>query len=234
MIFSGLRVLIALAVIAMTGCASTPLVSGDSLVQAKRFNFPKAGQLVHVTKGGTVHLHAEYNSGYGYTLAEPVSLRFQLGRISVTTDEVLYKASLQDAPVMCTQSRTFFDLLAGPWKISCFSEGAEGVLTHVKAAPGAIWFTKELDKPVKYISKEFSQPIDGKVMKREVVFDGHSNGKIFFIERQYERSLDEASRARPFVVSVGGIPAKVIVLGVGLNVSALSETTMTYSVDKSN
>lgn len=229
---NAIKLAVCLAVVVLAGCAAKPVLVGDSVSQHKNVIFPKVGQSVHVVNGGLVHLRADYKSKYGFKLKQPVSIGFTLGRLNVTTDDVLFSATLQEQPMYCTVRKVYSDPLTGPQAIACFIEGEKSAFIRVKAAPGQYWFTKELPAPVPFEGSEVPSPSEGRVLKRELIFEGYQNGGIFFTEKEYEFSLGSPSKARPVLVKIDAAPVKINVNGLLMNVVAVTANSLTYSIEK--
>lgn len=217
----------------LSGCAAVPVVSGDSVPQQKNASFPKIGQQVHVVVGGLVHLRANYTSQFNYRLKTPISMRFMLGRLNVSNEEMLISATLQNNPVFCTIRRTYSDPLVGATKPACFVEGEKGAFDKVKVAPGEYWFTKDLPSPVQFLAVELPVRQAGHALKRELVFEGYQNGSLFFTEKYYEYNLEAASKAKPVLAKIGAIPARVILSDAIINVIAVTPNSLTYTLERS-
>jgi len=225
-----------IAIAALIGCAAKPIVKGDSELQHKKATFPKIGQQIHVVTGGLVHLHTDYRSRFAYRLSQPLSIRFTLGWIKVTKDDVLFEASLEGQDVFCTVRNVYYDLLiglVGPTRNACFVQSEKGKFNKVKAHPGEYWFTKEIDPAIDYIGSEVPFIADGKPFKRELIFEGSQNGNIFFTERLYEMSLDAPSKAKPLFAKIDSIPTEIFLDGAVLNVTSFTSNSLTYNLIKS-
>lgn len=223
-------VLVAAAVLA--GCAAKPVITGDSAPQQKNATFPKAGQQVHVVTGGLVHLRADYTSRFGYHLKQPISMGFGLGRLNVSNEDMLVAATLQEKPVFCTTRKTYSDPLVGAIKPACFVEAEKGNFSQVKVAPGEYWFTKDLTPSIPFVGNEVPLSNSGKILKRELVFEGQQNGSLFFTEKQYEFNLDTPSKAKPVLSKVDAAPAQINLNGAVINVIAFTANSLTFSLEK--
>lgn len=226
------KIAIFMACIALAGCAAKPMLVGDSVAQQKNLIFPKTKQSIHVVTGGLVHLHADYKSLYGFKLKEPLSIGFTLGRLNVTTDDVLLLHTLSDKPVFCTVRRVYSDPLLGPQARACFIEGEKNKFVQVKVAPGQYWFTKDLPNPLPFVGSEIPSSNNRRVLKRELIFEGHQNGGIFFTEREYEFSLENPSKAKPILVKIEKVPSKIDVNGLIINIDAVTSNSLTCSIEK--
>lgn len=221
-----------IAAISLVGCAASPIVGGDSKVEPRAASYPKPGQTTVAAQGGLVHLKADYSSRFTFRVKEPVSTRLALGKIFIGTEEPLIEAQLESAKVYCSAGRTYIDPLKGPFKRSCLIEGEKGKFNQVKAAPGEVWYTRNLESPVSFESVELPVKIEGKPFKRELMFEGVQNGKLFLTERVYENNLESPSRARPLQVSLESFPSVVSVNGISLKVLSASESSLTYELVK--
>jgi len=215
----------------LVGCAAVPQRAGESLPKKKVLNFPAPGQKVHVSTNGLIRLSADYSSFRSYSLKSPLSTSFALlGRVSVSTDDVIWAATLEEKSVFCTLRRVYIDPLVGPTKEACFIQSAEGMFGKVTVAPGAVWFTKDLEAPIAYTSLELPIPQAGPY-KTELYYEGFSDGKLFLSEKIYEQRLDSPSRIRPLIIPVGTLPAKVTIGTLSGTVAAADQNSMTFIAD---
>lgn len=224
---------LAMGALLIGGCATKSLIVGDSTVQQKNITFPNVGQQVHAVAGGLVHLHANYQSKHIFTLVQPFSSGFMLGKIVVSTDEQLMQSSLDGESVFCTATKTYRDPLTGPQAQVCFLSNGKGKFSRLKAAPGAIWMSKDLAPPIDYVSAEVGNSPTGALLKRELVFEGSDKGVILFTEKIYEVSAEKASRTKPIAVTINSVPMKITLDGAELTVISYTNTSLTYSLDKS-
>ena len=216
----------------LAGCAARPPTVGDSTVQSKTVSFPKQGQQVHTAVGGLVHLKANYQSKFSFRLVNPFSMGFYLGKIVVSTNDLISQSSLDGAVVFCTGSNTYIDPLTGPHAISCFQSNEQGKFSSVKAAPGAMWFSKQLPQPIDYAGFEMALNSDGKPLKRELIFDGGQGQTLLFTEKIYENSVEKANRSKPLMVKIESSPSKVTLDGAEINIISYTNNSLTYTLEK--
>lgn len=216
----------------LVGCATKPLTSGDSTVQVKTATFPKQGQQVHAVVGGLVHLKADYQSGFTFRLVNPLSMGFYLGKVMVSTRDEIAQASLNGEVVFCTSSRVYVDPLTGPHAVACFQSVDKGKFNNIKAAPGPIWFNKQLSPPIDYVSYEMAISSGGKPLKRELIFEGSQNETLSFTEKIYENSVEKSSRSKPLMIKVELTPIKVTLNGAEINIISYTNNSLTYSLEK--
>jgi hypothetical protein len=208
------------------------MLAGDSTSVRKTVTFPKQGQQGHAVLGGMIHLRADYQSGYVFKLVNPLAMSFALGKISISSNEIMTQSALDGEVVFCTISKTYLDPFTGPQAISCLQSTENGTFNKIKVAPGAMWFSKDLSPPINYIGAEKAVAIGGKPMKRELIFDGGQNGTLLFTEKIFENSIDTASKSKPLMVKVESVPSKVTLDGVEINVTAFTNNSLTYSLEK--
>ncbi len=221
-----------LAVFIMTGCATKPVISGDSSIQPKDLTYPKIGTQSSTKTGGVVHLRANYTSSFSHSLTQPVRIGFMLGTVEVSTTDALVQTTLSDETAYCTTAKTYRDPLAGPTAITCFIEGTKGFFTKIKAAPGAVWFSKDLPSPIPYQSREVPTHNSGRPLKRELIFDGSKENVAFFSERIYENSLTTADRIKPHVVRINGRPSLIDLSGAKLTIHEITENSLNFTLEK--
>lgn len=216
----------------LAGCAAKPIVKGDSAPQQKNLTFPKEGQQIHVVNGGLVHLRADYMSRFAFRLTRPLSMGFMLGRINVSTEDVLTEAELDGGNTYCTLRNVYSDPLTGPLAKACFVPAEKGKFGQIKAAPGSYWFTKDLIPTIDYVGSEVPLIVGSKPLKRELVFEGSQNGNLFFTEKFYEISLDSPSKAKPLLAKINTVPAQISLNGAILNVVAYTANSLTFTLQK--
>jgi hypothetical protein len=214
------------------GCATKPVVSGDSSVELKDVIYPKTGTQSTVKPGSIVHIRANYSSSFTHNLTQPLSMGVMLGNIAVDVTEPLVQANLSGENMYCTTSKTYRDPLTGPHAISCFLEGQKGTCTQIKTAPGSIWFTRDLPAPIQFVSKEVPVANGGRPFKRELVFDGARDGALFFSEKFYETTLVTANRIKPLISKVERRPMQITLDGAVLTVLDFTDDSLTYKLDK--
>lgn len=216
----------------LAGCVTRPPTVGDSAVQLKTVSFPKQGQQVHAAVGGLVHLKASYKSSFSFRLVNPLSMGFYLGKIVVSTTDLISQSSLDGEVVFCTSSNTYIDPLTGPHAISCFQSSDQGKFGSVKAAPGPMWFSKQLSQPIEYASVEMALAADGKPLKRELIFDEGQGQTLLFTEKIFENSVEKASRSKPLIVKIESSPSKVTLDGAEINIISYTNNSLTYTLEK--
>lgn len=231
---SCLRLLLsALALFVLAGCAAKPTLVGESTMQAKQLSFPVLDAPAVATKGGVVHLRANYWSSYSYRLRNALSVRFMLGRLNVTPTIELAESNLEGERMYCTNANVYSDPLTGPIKPACFGKSAtDGVFDRVRVAPGGAWFTKDLPEGVPYVGSERAMSADGGPLKREIYFEGSENGVVLFTVKTYEQSMDSQSRMKPVMVSVPTLPATVDVDGAEILIEKVTSNALTYRMKK--
>jgi hypothetical protein len=229
-----MKTLISIAIcgLILAGCAAKPLTTGDSTVQLKTASFPKQGQQAHTVVGGLVHLKAHYQSGFTFRLVNPLSMGFYLGKVIVATKDEMTQSVLDGEVVFCTRSKAYIDPMTGPHAVACFQSADKGKFNSIKAAPGSLWFNKQLLPPIDYVSSETAFSMGGKPLKRELIFEGGENGTLMFSEKIYENSVEIASRSKPLMFKVESIPSKAILNGAEITIINYTNNTLTYSLEK--
>ena len=220
-------------VLLLASCAATkPIAGRDSTVQQKSVSFPKQGQQVHVLVGGLVHLKTDYQSNFTYNLAKPLNMGFMLGKVKVSPGDRLAKSTMDGEEVFCTATKVYYDPLVGPQAIVCFQSTNTGTFNNIKAAPGVVWFNKELMPPVEYVSSENAVGANGKPLKRELIFEGAEKESLLFTVKLYENSVEAASKLKPMVTKVDSVPSKVAIDGIEINIHKYTNNSLTYSIEK--
>lgn len=219
-----------LVCLAVTGCATQPQTTGDSLYTDKAVSFPSSSGIRDVKRGSLVHMRANYSSRVVFRLAETLKMRFMLGRVSAEVGDNFYAAEIEGRKAFCSEKKLYFDPLMGPQSVICISNGPAGRLDKIEALPGAAMLSSVLPNPVKFSQHEVAWPQQGGVFKRELVFDGASQNVLAFTQRIYEKSLDQPSQIKPHLVRVQTMPMVVLIDGAQLLVTAIGAETVSLQV----
>lgn len=214
-------------VISLTGCAATPTLEKFS---HKGIKHPVPLVTSTVAKGQPIYLHYDYESLIVYHLQEPLDMRLMLGKIVVSTQEPLYRGTLEQKEVLCSTSRTYSDPLTGPLAPSCFFDaGRTGKVDTVTAAPSVIWFEKSIGHSIAYEGGELvlgkAQPV-----KRELIFIGYAEGQLSFLYREYKNDLKNAAVNQPLFVPVERFPAKKEVNGLSIEFLSATDAHVSYKI----
>ena len=215
------------AILALTGCASTPTLETFS---HKEIKHPAPLTTSTAAKGQPVYLHYDYDSLIAYRLQEPLDMSLGLGKVVVSHQEPLYRGSLGQKEVLCSGSRTYRDPLTGPHAISCFFDvGRTGRVDTVTAAPGAIWFEKPIGRSIPYEGEELAR---GKAqpVKRELIFTGFADGQLTFLYREYKNDLKKAAVNQPLFVPVESFPAKREIKGLSIELLSATDAQLSYKI----
>lgn len=221
------RIACCAAILTLAGCAATPTLETFS---HKGIKHPAPLATSTAAKGQLVYLHYDYDSLIVYHLQEPLDISFALGKVVVSHQEPLYKGSLGQKEVLCSNSRTYGDILAGPLAISCFFDiGRTGKVDTVTAAPGAIWFEKSIGRSIRYEEDELvrdkAQPV-----KRELIFTGYADGQLTFLYREYQNDLKKAAVNQPLFVAIESFPAKKEVKGLSIELLSATDAQLSYRI----
>lgn len=212
--------------IVMSGCATKPVL--EERYSPKAIKYPLLQTESTVSKNGIAYLSYDYQSFITFSLNEPLSIGLMLGRINIPTSEILLRGTLSQKDVICTSGFAYGDFLTKPYAKACFFDvGRTGTVTTVTAAPGSIWFDKDLDKPITYSNKEVFMH-QKTPLKREIVYSGLSESYLNFLYREYYSDIDIAKVNQPVLVPVVDLPAKINVKGVTIEVLAATDDKMTY------
>jgi hypothetical protein len=87
--------------------------------------------------------------------------------------------------VYCTERAAYIDPLVGPFKTVCFIDrNNDGRFEKVKAAPGPLWFEKDVTPPLPFGKSE--QIVSrGDSFKYELLYQGSSNNSLKLAYREY-------------------------------------------------
>lgn len=215
----------------LAGCAARPIVSGDSSLETKKLSYPEVGTKNHVAKNNLVAIEANYQSRFGYKLDKNISAGLALGKVNISTEDALVTATLKDRPVFCTVRKTFYDIFLGPVTSVCLEEGKKGFFIKMMAAPGEVWFTKNLEAPIPFSAYEIPVSDGSTALKREYFFEGYAKETIFFTEKEYINNIENPSRAKPLIIKINGIPSKISIGNMDINIIDVNDNALTFSVE---
>lgn len=215
-----------LSTMGLSGCATKPVL--EEQYSPKTIKHPPLQTESTVPKNGIAYLSYNYQSLIAFSLNEPLSIGLMLGKINISTSEILLRGTLSQKDVICTSGFAYGDLITKPYAKACFFDlGRTGTVTTVTAAPGSIWFDKDLDKPLTYSNKEVFMH-QKTPLKREIVYSGLSESYLNFLYREYYSDIDIAKINQPVLVPFADLPAKINVKGVTIEVLAATDDKMTY------
>lgn len=212
----------------LAGCATKPAL--EDQFTPKSIKHPASQVDSTVLKGRIAHLSYNYDSLIVHNLDEPVDMYLMLGKVNVPTTETLFKGTLDSKEVICTITRTYSDLLTGPLATVCFFDpGRAGKIVRVTAAPGSVWFEKDLKHQITYSNKELFRPQIAPI-KKELLYSGLSDSHLNFLYREYYYDADTAKINQPVLIPLGDLPSKVNIKGAILEILAATDEKLTYKV----
>lgn len=205
--------------ISMVGCASSPqpIDRGYSHTQIK---FPDKNIVKTINKGDIAFLDYDYESKVSYTTDGEVDTRIVFDKVFVPKGASLTKSTLQGKEVLC-----YNDI-----RPICFDSSSDrAYLNKVSMAPGAVWFSKDLSPPIKYITTETYRK-KSTPTKIEVVFDGYEQNLLSFIYKEYSDQSMQPSLTQPVLVEVLSTPIMVNVKNIKLEVTQYTDKTLTFRI----
>lgn len=225
--YSMYLVVVAITII-LSGCATKPVLEDQFTPKSIKHPAPQVESTV--SKGRIAHLSYNYDSLITHSLDEPVNMYLMLGKVKVSTAETLFKGTLDNKEVICTITRAYSDLLTGPLATVCFFDpGRTGKVIRVTAAPGSVWFEKDLEHQITYSSKELFRPQIVPI-KKELLYSGFSDSHISFLYREYYNDADAAKINQPVLIPLGDLPSQVNIKGAILEILAATDEKLTYKV----
>lgn len=217
----------------LTACVTqtvVPAAIGDSAFQQKLVSFPRADQETKAKAGGLIHLYANYESRFIYRLTKPFSMSFMLGKIEASGTEAFSEATIDGKTYYCSAGNIYIDPLIGPLRQACFYASETGNLDKIRAAPGLVAMTKDVNPAISFIKEEVPWRKLG-FLKRELIFDGMQDGALMFTQKIYEQSLTTPNRLKPHVVKVGALPAKITIDGAVFTIIKSTNDTLYFKLD---
>lgn len=212
----------------LTGCATKPVLEDQFTPKSIKHPAPKVESTA--LKGRIAHLSYNYDSLITHSLDEPINMYLMLGKVKVSTAETLFKGTLDSKEVICTITRAYSDLLTGPLATVCFFDpGRTGKVARVTAAPGSIWFEKDLEHQITYSNKELFRPQIAPI-KKELLYSGLSDSHLGFLYREYYYDADTAKINQPIIFPLGELPAQINIKGATLEIIAATDEKLTYKV----
>ena len=221
-----------LSLMALTGCVTNPVSTGDSAFQPKKIIFPRINQQLQVKAGGLVHLYADYESRFVYKINQSFTMGFMLGKIVAPNDEQFYESKTDNAVYYCSSKKVYIDPLTGPHAQACFLVNADGRSDKIRVTPGMIAMTKDVSPSVSFTKIEIPWIANNSVLKKELVFDGSENGVLSFTQKIYEKSLEAPTRLKPALVKVESMPVKISIDGADMTVIDYGKDSMVYELNK--
>lgn len=229
-----------LVLLVVSGCATHQIAAAPSPSYIEKVGMtPKIGELATAPVGGLMFSQFKYKTrtekSFVYSIAENLNIGLMLGRVQVSSGERLKEAKLGSETVYCTNSPAYIDPLVGPMKIACFVDSKSGgTFDKVKAAPGAIWFEKDLVPPLPYIRTEntgsvtIAQADDS--FKYELLYQGFSRGSLKLAYREYMKDLARPAFYQDVTYDFESKPTTITFRTVRIEVSAADNNQIAYRV----
>lgn len=179
-----MRVLLLLIVLMLANCATVKVIE-TPIVDERIGKVPNIGDQATVPVGEVLYSQFKYWSKTGYRIQSNFSVGLGLGRIAVSDGDFVAKADVEGELVYCTEKAAYIDPLTGPFKTACFVDrNNDGRFDKVKAAPGVIWFEKDVAPPLPFEKSEQIAP-RGDSFKYELLYQGTSNNSLKLSYREY-------------------------------------------------
>lgn len=222
------RITFYVVILTLVGCASAPVLETYS---HKEIKHPAPLTENTATKGQLVYLHYDYDSLIIYRLQEPLDVRLMLGKVVVSNQEPLYRGIFKQKEVLCSNSKTYSDLIAGPLAISCFYDiGRTGKVDTVTAAPNAVWFEKSIDQSIPYEGAEELVRSQSNPVKKELLFNGYLDGKLLLTYREYQNDLKNAAVNQPLIIPIESFPAQKEIKGLSIELLSATDAQISYKI----
>jgi len=201
------------------GCASVPKPIGNEYSHTK-IKFPDKNMIKTINKGDIAFLHYDYESKFTYTTDDEVSTRIVFDKVFVPKGASLTKSTLEGKDVFCYNST----------RPICFNGNSDKqYLNKVSMAPGAVWFSKDLSPPIKYITTETYRKKSAPT-KIEIIFDGYNQNYLSFIYKEFTDQSLLPSLIQPVLVEVSNAPVIISVKNIKIEVTQYADKTLTYRV----
>lgn len=220
--------------IVISGCTAIPKDGNVAGISEKNLTFPKIDQKIYVVSEGLVHLKTSYKSGYRYKLKSTFKRSVQMGMASITVDasESLVPSILDEKEHHCAYSNAYRDMIGFGNRNVCFLE-KDGLFTELRYAPGAYWFTQEISPPLETIRTEVIVTTSGDYSKKELIYNGSSNGTLMFTENVYMSDLSKPSKTKPIAVQIDVTPKTINISGSLIRVVEYTGNTLAFVLEKS-
>ena len=224
----------------VSGCATHQIAPAASPSYIEKVGMtPKIGESATAPVGGLMFSQFKYKTrtekSFEYSIAENLNIGLMLGRVQVSSGERLKEAKLGGETVYCTNSPAYIDPLVGPMKIACFVDSiSRGTFDKVKAAPGAIWFEKDLVPPLPYTRTENSgtaaiaQANDS--FKYELLYQGFSRGSLKLAYLEYLKDLARPAFYQDVTYDFESKPTTITFRTVRIEISAADNNQIAYRV----
>ena len=182
----------------LSGCASVPMPINNEYSQTK-IRFPDKNIVKTINKGDIAFLDYDYESKVTYATESEVDTRIYFDKVFVPKGASLTKSTLQGKEVLC-----YNDI-----RPICFNSSSDkAYLDKVSMAPGAVWFSKELSPPIKYMTTETYRK-KSMPTKIEILFDGYEQNYLSFIYKEFTNQSMLPSLMEPILIKVLDTPTIV-------------------------
>jgi len=214
---------------AFVGC-STLNVDVVELPIEKVGTAPLLGEKATAPVGGVVFSQFKYLSKLRYTVTAGASIGLGLGKVVVSPLDSLITANLDGQKVYCTEKPAYIDPIAGPIRTACFIDAnGDGAFETVKAAPGAVWFTKGVSPPLAYERSEQMVPRTDS-FKYEILYQGTSRNSLKLLYREYIDNLARPAFFQDVTYDLDSMPTTVTFRTVRIEVLDANNNEIVYRV----
>lgn len=180
--------------------------------------------------GDVIYSEFDYTATNGAVMLQPLSKTIGLGgSVQVAAGTNLVSATVDGNPGYCTTTLTYSDLLAGPYRPTCYLDNdGDGSFETLWIAPGAIGFTYDLEPPVRY---RLDQIIDASGYKYELLYQGLDENTLRIGYREYIDNLARPAFAQELTYPIRfGTATEIRFKSVRIEVLSANASTITYRV----
>ena len=204
--------------ILFAGCSTVAVIESNAPAEEKIGMVPALGLENSASVGEPIFSQFRYWSRTGYRIKDTYTSSLMLGRITVPAGEFLNKVAIDGSIAYCTEHNTYIDPLAGPLSTACFEDRTDsGIFTSVKARPGLVWFTNNIQGAVRYENSELIAP-RADAFKYEILYQGISKGVLRLSYREYINDMARPSFFQDVSYDVASFPTEIAFKSVKIEI----------------
>jgi len=198
---------------AITGCTT---ISVDKYVEETSGNFPHIGTISTAPVGEVMFSQFRYWRKTGYALQDSATIPIGGGNVQVNAGDFLVRATVEGKTAYCTEKPAFKMLVGG--KSACFVDrNSNGLFDTVKVASDVLWYSADLNSPLKYSQTEVIVPrADAK--KMELVYQGLSKDVLRLTYREYFNDMARPAFFQDVTYDVAALPTDITFKSVRLHI----------------
>ncbi|MDA8449900.1 hypothetical protein M5C97_01725 [Acidovorax sp. NCPPB 3859] len=223
------KILSLIAAASILGCTTVQVIDPPLIVESTGTT-PTIGATETVAVGSV--MFSQYRLWKKTGMHIPTGYRGKVGgaEVEVLSSDYLVKAVADSQEAYCTQRMTMKNLLGVPTKPTCFTGPAgETFFTKVIVPSDAIWWSRDLPEPIRFIKTEAYIPRQ-ESLRRELIYLGTAGKVIRLAYREYLGDMARPAFAQEVSYDLGKLPFEILFKSARFEVLDVGSSSLRYRV----